>query len=338
MEAGYGKARLTPPVGVALAGYRDPSERRATHVSDHLYARALVVRDGERKWLLICCDLLEMSARVACDVRTAVRRYGFTDEDTMFVCTHTHTGPALVCREGLTPVDGAYAETVSAVLVRAAEGALRDLCRVSKAQRMEAPLQRRFMRDCADEHARVDDVVRGLKLERPGAPAIALISCACRPNARGRVTGISADYPGKLVALMTGMHAIFLTGCAGDIEPIVPESADRHALVERIAGDIRAAYLEKPRPCAATLDVGRLTCALTQPVSVPFARIGEAVICALPFEANTRAGERIRQKLPKFTVLALGYAEQPLDDLSPGDAERVADMVGEALAERFSGK
>ena len=66
MRAGFGKAELTPPLGVELAGYGYYLQRRAAAVADPLYARALLLEQGEQRALLVSCEVLGLS-RPVCD-------------------------------------------------------------------------------------------------------------------------------------------------------------------------------------------------------------------------------------------------------------------------------
>ena len=61
MRAGFGKAELTPPLGVELAGYGYYLQRRAAAVADPLYARALLLEQGEQRALLVSCEVLGLS-------------------------------------------------------------------------------------------------------------------------------------------------------------------------------------------------------------------------------------------------------------------------------------
>lgn len=65
MRAGFGKAELTPPLGVELAGYGYYLQRRAAAVADPLYARALLLEQGEQRALLVSCEVLGLSRRSA---------------------------------------------------------------------------------------------------------------------------------------------------------------------------------------------------------------------------------------------------------------------------------
>ena len=109
MRAGFGKAELTPPLGVELAGYGYYLQRRAAAVADPLYARALLLEQGEQRALLVSCEVLGLS-RPVCDavIRHAREALGCAEAAVTIVSVHTHTGPAIQYHEGCGEVNEAY--------------------------------------------------------------------------------------------------------------------------------------------------------------------------------------------------------------------------------------
>lgn len=93
--AGFGRADITPPPGVGLAGW-GPEGARAVGYRDRLYARALVLQDftGER-FAFVALDLgmssMLLHRRVArdlpCDAHLGTDRI-------ILAATHTHSGPS----------------------------------------------------------------------------------------------------------------------------------------------------------------------------------------------------------------------------------------------------
>ena len=60
LQAGFAKVKITPPMGTPMAGYY--FDRISNAVHDDLYAKALVLDDGERRWALVACDLQRPAA------------------------------------------------------------------------------------------------------------------------------------------------------------------------------------------------------------------------------------------------------------------------------------
>ncbi len=62
-QAGCARERITPPLGVQLAGYFH--ERLAKSVYDDLYARAVVIESAGVRIALVSCDLISMTEEVS---------------------------------------------------------------------------------------------------------------------------------------------------------------------------------------------------------------------------------------------------------------------------------
>ena len=124
MRAGFGKAELTPPLGVELAGYGYYLQRRAAAVADPLYARALLLEQGEQRALLVSCEVLGLS-RPVCDavIRHAREALGCAEAAVTIVSVHTHTGPAIQYHEGCGEVNEAYVGGVAGKICRALDAA-----------------------------------------------------------------------------------------------------------------------------------------------------------------------------------------------------------------------
>lgn len=256
MKAGLGKAEMTPPLGVELAGYGYYLQRRATRVDDPLWARALALEDEGERYVVISCDVLGLNTQVVAQVREHLIMHLRVPADHFtLVSIHTHTGPALKYHEGCGEVDADYLATAAAPIIAACGQALASLAEVTALYNICTELKEAYAYNRAREDGPVDRLVRGFRIERSGFPSIAVVSYACHPVARGRSTGISADYPGQVCRLLEdeGLLPLYLNGVCGDIDPIsVPEEA-RPAQLEAFAQTIVSAYHEKANPCSLTV-------------------------------------------------------------------------------------
>ena len=85
-----------PPIGVPLSGYFTAEGRKETarDVHDDLYARALVLNDGECTVAIVTTDLIGLGDEELAAVRRIVQRdAGIAPEHLVLACTHTHSGP-----------------------------------------------------------------------------------------------------------------------------------------------------------------------------------------------------------------------------------------------------
>jgi hypothetical protein len=118
-QAGFGKVEITPDhFGFPLQGYGN-RQSPATGVHDPIWAKALVVSQGEGAWALGSVELCWISAQTVAEIRRLVS--AATDlrpEAIMITATHTHSGPG-----DLDPGnwDRPFAELVSEALITACQ-------------------------------------------------------------------------------------------------------------------------------------------------------------------------------------------------------------------------
>lgn len=92
LQAGLGRADITPPTGYALGGWTR-ADRIGTGVQTRLQASALVIRSGHRKLALVSADLFAAPGGLIAD---AAKRagHGFSQKNVLVGATHTHSGPS----------------------------------------------------------------------------------------------------------------------------------------------------------------------------------------------------------------------------------------------------
>lgn len=224
MRAGFGKWELTPPMGVELAGYGYYLGRCAESVRDPLFARAVWVEEGEKKALIICCDLLGLSKEVCKEVFLHAEAKGVPADQVMIVSIHTHTGPTIKYHEGCGFVNDDYVKTVGGLICRAVDEAEKDLAEVTGLSHAFSPFTGDHIYNRTVENGPVDRFVRGFVLERKEAAPLAMVSAACHGVFRGRVTAVSADFAGAVNRMLEekGFCSIYLNGLCGDIDPWQP--------------------------------------------------------------------------------------------------------------------
>ena len=241
LEAGFGQADITPPVGVPLSGFIARENRPSTGIDSALYVRALALRDGDCLYLLLSYDLLglgmELEARIQAGLETALGA-GFARQRCALTAVHSHSGPALGVLLGETPPHPDYLERLEAQSVLAAQEALRSLrpARLYAAERRLPGLtynRRALLSDGRVSLAPQPDlpvVRRGPLDERmtillwsdlSGRNLAGLVHYACHGVAV-RSQAIGADIPGALamrISQQLGAPCLFLQGSAGDVNP-----------------------------------------------------------------------------------------------------------------------
>ncbi|MCL6505823.1 MAG: hypothetical protein K6T59_02260 [Bryobacteraceae bacterium] len=293
LRVGAASVKITPPVGVPLAGYYNV--RLATGVHDELYAKALVLESGGSRAALVACDLIALEQDLVEAARALIEKAtGIPGEHVMISATHTHTGPLLNPRF-LSLIEGAprqAAERYRALLpsriaeaVRLAEAALTPARAWLHTGREETvSFYRRFLMkdgtvrfnpgklnpDIVQPVGEPDPEVPVVYFDTPdGGPLATYVNFALHLDTVGG-TQYSADYPYTLARLLgkikgSGMLTLFTLGAAGNINHIDVRSAEPqkgHAEAQRIgtilAGEVVKSYARlRPAPTNPLRGVSR---------------------------------------------------------------------------------
>ncbi len=126
MLAGSSRLEITPPKGLPMGGYverADPAE----DVHDPLFARGLVLDDGQRRVAFLSADVHEVTQAFASQVRRRIQQeLGIPAEHVLFAVSHTHAGPLVAGRRVSLP-DPLYMDVLTDRLLGAVRGAGRAL-------------------------------------------------------------------------------------------------------------------------------------------------------------------------------------------------------------------
>lgn len=223
MQAGLARIDITPPVGTPLTGYI-ARDNISTGVRDPLYARALVLADGEQRVALLTCDTLGLRYDYVTSVRAAIQAAtGIPADHILIACSHTHAGPATIFLQDCGDVAEEYLVSLRMNLVAAVRAALADLTParfgVGSGQVTDGVHNRRRPGAVIDPDLGVL-AIRGLGGEVRGV----VLNYACHPTClTGENRLFSAEYCGAAAAQIeraTGATVLFFTGAIGDVGPV----------------------------------------------------------------------------------------------------------------------
>ncbi len=94
LRVGAAQVKITPPLGVPLAGYYH--ERGAEGVHDDLFSRVIVLERDGVKAALVSLDLISTRRRFVEQARALIEQQtGIPGKNVMISATHAHTGPIL---------------------------------------------------------------------------------------------------------------------------------------------------------------------------------------------------------------------------------------------------
>jgi neutral ceramidase len=253
LTAGAARVEITPPLAIPYLGYV-PRHAFFEGVHDPLFARAVVVDDGDRRVALVAADSIGFSRRLfgeerdfAGEFRERVRQLtGIPPEAVLLSATHAHSTPETLGLRPLREHPGAPSWLESLRDQLASAVALADRARaparlkrgsitvegVARCRRILGKDGRVYNTFVGRPDVEVaswgvtDRELVTLLFERPdGRPGIVLTHFACHPVTVQVQPLVSADFPGVLTALVEraapGCEAcLFLQGAAGSINPV----------------------------------------------------------------------------------------------------------------------
>ncbi|HEX8051779.1 MAG TPA: neutral/alkaline non-lysosomal ceramidase N-terminal domain-containing protein [Thermoleophilaceae bacterium] len=92
LEAGVGKADITPKLGYYLGGWTR-ADRVAGGQHTRLHARALVLKRGDRKVALVAIDLFMVPGGLVEQIGDRLAARGLSEQNIVISASHTHSGP-----------------------------------------------------------------------------------------------------------------------------------------------------------------------------------------------------------------------------------------------------
>jgi|LFRM01.1.fsa_nt_gb hypothetical protein len=235
VRLGTAKVNITPPVGIALAGFgfRDHGSEA---VRDELEARVFWLETDDNAACIVTADIIGFGATLTADIqKAAAERFGLSPKDVFLAASHTHSGPqtvdTLLTAGG--PPDSAYLSDLRSRIINGMDEARQRLrtvsVRLSRGQLTGFSINRRVRTEngtamAPDPSGVRDDEVIAISLIDNETDRIAglLFHFTCHPTVLGDYT-ISAEYPGAarrwLEKEFPEASVGFLAGCFGDVRP-----------------------------------------------------------------------------------------------------------------------
>ena len=220
LMAGAAKTTISPPTDCEMSGFvARQGECRGVH--DPLWARAVVLSDGEAKLALISVDLIGVDRRVVGTIREIVASTSDVPPSSVIVCaTHTHSGPAILGDAYLGHPQPEYL----AGLAQSVAGAVREA-----SQSME-PVEifvghgecREVGKNRRRKGGSTDPQVTVMRIQGVDRVMALVVNYACHPVVLGPDNlRITADYPYYMVRALEqaypGAQVMMVNGACGDI-------------------------------------------------------------------------------------------------------------------------
>jgi neutral ceramidase len=236
LTAGAGRSDITPPVGIAHAGWGAATHQRAEGVDMPFYATTLYVTDGDLELAIVDLDMGVLTNQDDAAIRAEVAAAaGIKPENLRLSATHTHSGPVnrgSWLDEGMDLVPRYWDSLPSRVaesVITARWSAKPAHVGVGKGSSSINVNRRPAQSDGTLFTGRnwdgfVDREVGVVAINDTDGNAIAtILNYACHPTILGPANKLlSPDYPGsarQVVEQYAGGLCLFLQGAAGNCGP-----------------------------------------------------------------------------------------------------------------------
>ena len=268
LKAGCARVDITPPVGVWLSGYgarKKPSES----ISDPLFAKAIVLDDGQNKMAVVSTDLLWVPLETTNEARGIVKKkIGIPETNVLICATHTHFGPKVEKIRKDWPdtpdskVDKSYVQKLTNKIIESiltaakntrsaklgmVKGEISEIIYNRRTKKPDGKVAMTFRLPPADPNLAfgpTDPEVAILRIEDfSRTPVATIVNYACHPvcgaTDNHEFYSISADYPGyttRVVEQMEGGICLFALGTAGNMNPLRFEGENHRSRIGKALG------------------------------------------------------------------------------------------------------
>jgi len=235
LKAGVSRANITPPVGACTNG------GVSIGVASELFAKALVLDDGQTKAALVTVDIILLGKDVVAETRERIEQItGIPAGHVMFAASHTHSSPFTLMREPLCasgeyPLDPGYIDQLVAKMAGAVAEANSHPVEVrigtgvgcapfNIARWVPTPDGPTGARWAPNPDTPTDETLSVLRVDRmDGSPLAVVVNFAAHASVASWGKYFCADYPGYLQETLEKVYdgkmtAMFVNGASGDLK------------------------------------------------------------------------------------------------------------------------
>lgn len=282
MKVGFYESDITPPLGGFIPGHYQ--DFRGNDVIDKLYAKAVVMEDGDTTAAIIAVDTVHLPDDARDTITARIYEYTGIKPEQVSVCSnHTHTGapvlsnPEIECYE-----DEAYkdvflrlcADTVILAYKRMNEANVRfgsqDVYGIAYNRTFITNdgmyvTHGRIRNDVKEALGGIDPELGVMVFESNGRPVGAVINYALHQCCMGAIKGYSGDYSSVLAKRLKQKYgndfvSVFIIGCCGDVnhhnpDPNVPVPADIYSRIGNTLADAAIDIISTAEPTDGKLSM-----------------------------------------------------------------------------------
>ena len=254
LKAGVARADLTPPLELKapLGGYGERMNRPAEGTHDRIFAKAIVLTDGKKKFSLVTVDIVGFPPPVKTELVGRLAGDGWTKEQIMLLPSHSHTSIEM---NAINPANTFQVPQIGIYNARVFEFVMGQLVHVIQdAQRQLVPVSvgtSSILIDGWNRNRRGGEVTdKELTITRvdtrQGKPLAVLVNFTAHPTFMSSEDMLfSGDWPGHLQRTLEslvgeGVTAMYYNGAEGDQAPLGRSDAgsSRWERAERYGRDL----------------------------------------------------------------------------------------------------
>lgn len=253
LAAGTARVDITPPMALkaSLGGYGDRMNRPATGVHDRIWAKALVVRQGEKRFALVTADMLALPPGFKTAVVEAIAADGWTADRVMLLPSHSHTS---IDMQAINPKNTFGIPQLGVFNQALYDRTVTLFARVVRnASRIETPctvgtrsvVLSGWSHNRRDAGGATQPELTVTRIDSAGSPLAILVNWTAHPTFMGPDDMMfSGDWPGHLQRTVEalagkGVTVMYYNGAEGDQAPTArPDSGDNWEKAERYGREL----------------------------------------------------------------------------------------------------
>jgi len=231
LKCGASKEKINPPEGIGdtyIAGYLTMMAPKIKGVHDPIFARSLVLSDGDKKIALVSVEVIGLLADFIDRVKERLSAYGYPYKNIYIFSTHTHAAPDTMGLWGpIIGKSGINDKYMFFLMDRIVETVLKA---ENQMEEVDLYLSKGKLSNLIENYRieeNVDGSLKLLKFLSDDNVIATFWTYAAQPEITTRENlSISADYPGlvsKMIEEKYGGTSLFALGLCGAQSPIYCE-------------------------------------------------------------------------------------------------------------------
>ncbi len=244
--AGVATSNITPDTNqyhVPLGGYGERQNAPATGIHDYARCKALILKQGDKKYCLVTLDLLGIPRSLRDEVLTRIADTGITSDTLMLTGSHCHASTEMNAMNRANIFQnkaiGIFDESLLTFTVDRIAQAITDAdqsyqpVRVGTASKHLEGMNRNRRHDPV-----VDNELTVTRFDTmDGKPFVIFINWTAHPTYMSeKVMQVSSGWPGylqrEIEAFLPGVTCMYTNGAEGDISPAGGEGPSEFAKAE----------------------------------------------------------------------------------------------------------